>query len=137
MEEKIYTTEEQVIDSLENVSNEKLLEIVLGNLEYKPVKDILVKPLEPVMIQREVNVPKETEELDEDGKPLMEMTKEIREIESVFRKGIVLALPATGSYPECIKVGDTIVFNGRFNAVEFDLFKDSMLVKPFDVLFVK
>ena len=134
MEENVYTTEEQVIESLENVSNDKLIEIVLENLEYAPVKDILVKPLDPIMIKRVMNVPFETEELDEDGKPIMDMRQEEREIESVFRKGIVLALPTNSAFDENIKVGSTIVFNSKFNSIEFDLFKDSMLVKPFDVL---
>ena len=51
-----------------------------------------------------------------------------------MRKGIVLALPTNSAFDENIKVGSTIVFNSKFNSIEFDLFKDSMLVKPFDVL---
>ena len=135
MEEQIYTTQEQVIETLDNVSNEKLLEMVIEKLEYEPIKDILVKPLEPVMIEKEVNVPFKSEELDEDGQPIMEMRKEMQQVPSIFRKGIVLALPIDSAYCKEIKVGDTIVFNGKFNSIEFDLFKDSMLVKPFDVLF--
>ena len=135
MEEQIYTTQEQAIETLDNVSNEKLLEMVVEKLVYEPIKDILVKPLELIMIDREVNVPFKSEELDEDGEPIMEMRKEIQQVPSVFRKGIVLALPIDSNYCKEINVGDTIVFNGKFNSVEFDLFKDSMLVKPFDVLF--
>jgi hypothetical protein len=135
MEEQIYTTQEQVMETLDNVSNEKLLEMVVEKLVYEPIKDILVKPLEPIMIDREVNVPFKSEELDEDGEPIMEMRKEIQQVPSIFRKGIVLALPIDSAYCKEINVGDTIVFNGKFNSVEFDLFKDSMLVKPFDVLF--
>ena len=51
-ENNVYTTEEQVIESLGNVSNEKLLEIILERLKYSPVKDILVKPLAPIMIKK-------------------------------------------------------------------------------------
>ena len=36
-ENNVYTTEEQVIESLGNVSNEKLLEIILERLEYSPM----------------------------------------------------------------------------------------------------
>ena len=130
-------TEEQVIETLENVSNEKLLDIILCNLDYKPIKDVLVKPMQAVKVLKEVNKPVASEELDEDGKPIMEMRKEDIEVESIFREGIVLALPIDSKYPDCIKVGDRIVYNHKFSSVEFDLFKDSVLVKPFDILFIK
>ena len=52
-------------------------------------------------------------------------------MESDFAKGIVLAIPT--SVESSISVGDVIVYPKKF-AKEFDLFKDSQLVKPYDVV---
>ena len=136
-ENNVYTTEEQVIESLGNVSNEKLLEVILERLEYAPVKDVLVKPLAPIMLKKIKNVPVQTDELDEEGKPLMKMEEQEVEVESIFREGIVLAVPSNVLLDGVIKVGSTVVFNHKFNTIEFDLFKDSVLVKPYDILFTK
>ena len=136
-ENNVYTTEEQVIESLGNVSNEKLLEIILERLEYSPVKDVLVKPLAPITLKKIKNVPVQTDELDEDGKPLMKMEEQEVEVESIFREGVVLANPSNVQLDEAIKVGAIVVFNHKFNTIEFDLFKDSVLVKPYDILFTK
>jgi hypothetical protein len=136
-ENNVYTTEEQVIESLGNVSNEKLLEIILERLEYSPVKDVLVKPLSPIMLKKIKNVPVQTDELDEEGKPLMKMEEQEVEVESIFREGVVLAVPSNVLLDEAIKVGAIVVFNHKFNTIEFDLFKDSVLVKPYDILFTK
>ena len=136
-ENNVYTTEEQVIESLGNVSNEKLLEIILERLEYSPVKDVLVKPSAPIMLKKIKNVPVQTDELDEDGKPLMKMEEQEVEVESIFREGVVLAVPSNVLLDEAIKVGAIVVFNHKFNTIEFDLFKDSVLVKPYDILFTK
>lgn len=46
-------------------------------------------------------------------------------------KGIVLSIPI--GTDSTIKVGDTIVYPKKF-AKDFDLFKDSQLVKPYDVV---
>ena len=136
-ENNVYTTEEQVIESLGNVSNEKLLELILERWEYSPVKDVLVKPLAPIMLKKIKNVPVQTDELDEDGKPLMKMEEQEVEVESIFREGVVLAVPSNVLLDEAIKVGAIVVFNHKFNTIEFDLFKDSVLVKPYDILFTK
>ena len=51
--------------------------------------------------------------------------------QSDFAKGIVLSIPI--GTDSTIKVGDTIVYPKKF-AKDFDLFKDSQLVKPYDVV---
>ena len=89
------------------------------------------------MLKKIKNVPVQTDELDEDGKPLMKMEEQEVEVESIFREGIVLAVPSNVLLDEAIKVGATVVFNHKFNTIEFDLFKDSVLVKPYDILFTK
>lgn len=127
------TTEEQVIDSLENVSNEKLAEIVSSGLIYEMTKDVLIKPLDVIKIKKVVNTPVETEELDEDGKKLMAMEEKEVDVDSMFRSGIILSLPSGVSYDETLKVGMEVVYPFKYS-IDFDLFKDSVLVKPYDIV---
>lgn len=124
-------TQEQL--TIENVSDEVLLNVVLEGLEYKMVKDILVKPLDAIKIKRMINVPVETEEVDEDGTKIMSMQQEETEIDSSFRSGIILSLPSGAAYDASLKVGMKIVYPNKYS-IDFDLFKDSVLVKPYDVV---
>lgn len=124
------TTEEQL--SIENVSDEVLLNVVLSKLNYTMLKDVLVKPLETVKVKRITNVPEKTDELDEEGQPIMSMVKKEVEVDSTFRTGIVLALPLQGA-PAGIKVGDKVAYPHKYS-IDFDLFMDSVLVKPYDII---
>lgn len=125
-------TKEQ-FSGIENVSDEVLLKVVLDGLNYSMTKDILVKPLEPIKIKRVINVPVETDEVDEDGTKLMAMEQKETEIDSSFRSGIVLALPSGAAYDGALTVGMKIVYPHKYS-IDFDLFKDSVLVKPYDVV---
>ena len=118
---------------IENVSDEKLLAIVTEGLVYEMSKDILVKPLDVIKIKRMVNTPFETEEVDEEGEKIMEMRPEETEVDSVFRSGIILSLPTGAAYDETLVVGMKIVYPFKYS-IDFDLFKDSVLVKPYDVV---
>lgn len=109
---------------------DKVLETVIEGIEYTFEKDILVKPLEPVMITKEYEEQIPTGEQDEEGFNKYEVKKHTKEVESDFAKGIVLAVPAN---VDTITVGETIVYPKKF-AKDFDLFKDSQLVKPYDVV---
>lgn len=109
---------------------DKVLDTVVEKLEYLFIKDVLVKPLPVIMLSKVVDIPVETGEKDENGFNKFETKEETKEVESDFRKGIVLAVPAG---VENITVGDTIVFPSKF-AKDFDLFKDSQLVKPYDII---
>lgn len=110
---------------------DKVLETVINGLEYITIKDVLVKPLEPIMVEKEVAVG--TGETDVDG--YEKMTTEKQTVESDFAIGIVLSMPTDGNkeitYP--FAVGDHVVYTKKF-AKNFDLFKDSQLVKPFDIV---
>ncbi len=124
-------TEEQL--NIENVSDEVLLSVVLEGLSYKMVKDILIKPLEAIKIKKVINVPVGTGEKDEDGTELMEMKQEETDVDSVFRSGIILSLPSGAAFDEALKVGMKVVYPHKYS-IDFDLFKDSVLVKPYDVI---
>lgn len=110
---------------------DKVLETVVNGLEYSFEKDILVKPLNPIMITKEYTEQIPTREKDEEGFNKYETKTHTKEVESDFAKGIVLSIP-TGA-DSTVKVGDTIVYPKKF-AKDFDIFKDSQLVKPYDVV---
>lgn len=110
---------------------DKVLETVIEGIEYTFEKDILVKPLEPVMITKEYEEQIPTGEQDEEGFNKYEVKKHSKEIESDFARGIVLAVPT--QVESSIKLGDTVVYPKKF-AKDFDLFKDSQLVKPYDIV---
>ena len=110
---------------------DKVLETVVEGIEFTFEKDILVKPLEPVMITKEYEEQIPTGEQDEEGFNKYEVKKHSKEVESDFARGIVLAVPT--QVESSIKLGDTVVYPKKF-AKDFDLFKDSQLVKPYDVV---
>lgn len=110
---------------------DKVLETVIEGLEYTFEKDILVKPLEPVMITKEYEEQIPTGEKDEEGFNKYEVKKHSKEVESDFALGIVLAVPT--SVESTVNIGDKLVYPKKF-AKDFDLFKDSQLVKPYDIV---
>ena len=112
---------------------DKVLQTVVDKLGYAFTKDVLVKPLAPVMVTKEVSEPIPTGEVDDDGFNKYEVETEVKEVEAMWRKGLVLALPIDMKCP--YEVGDTVVFNRNLGA-EFDLFKDSLLIKPYDIIAV-
>lgn len=132
MEENKDLAQEQSVE-IENMSDEALLNIVLDKLDYEMVKDILVKPLEVIKVKRMTNVPVGTGEMDEEGVEIMEMKQEEIEVDSSFRSGIILSLPTGATYDSTLKVGMKIVYPHKYS-IDFDIFKDSVLVKPYDVV---
>lgn len=110
---------------------DKVLETVVNGLTYLPLNDILVKPLAPTMITKEVTEAVGTGEKDLDGYEKFDTKTEVKEVESDWREGVVLAMPDHMNEHTNFVVGDVIVYNKKF-AKEFDLFKDSVLVKLYD-----
>lgn len=117
-----------------------LAEGIANSIKFSVLKDVLIKPLDPIMIEREFEVPAETKTVEEDGVEIQEyaeVKKEIREVESAFAKGIILLTPPyVGEQPWPFKAGDTIYYNKRMS-VEFDVLKDSRLVKPYDIVAIE
>lgn len=125
-------------DNVIELSDDKVLaQSVSDKIEFTMLKDLLIKPLAPVMVSREIQVPvvKETSTDTELGmtdiQEYDEMETKVVEIESIFRKGIVLKVPL--QYEKEYEVGDTVVYSTRSSA-PFDLLKDSVLVQPFNVV---
>ena len=117
---------------------DKVLETVLEGLKYTPLKDILIKPLAPIKLTKEITEAVGTGEKDIDGYEKFETKTETKEVESEWKEGVVLTIPKhiTEDPTLGFKVGDTVVYNKKF-AKDFDLFKDSVLVKSYDIVAVK
>src|SRR5574344_292715 len=123
---------------------------ISDKLEYEFRNMFLVKPLDPIKVKKEFDTPvptTETPKKDKSGVEAVDFDKvktEIKEVESDFRTGVVLKVPDDyqirmndEKYPEMtIKVGDTIVYKALAGK-NFDLFKDSQLVSPYDVIGIK
>lgn len=117
-----------------------LLKGVVDKIEYTFTRDILVKPLPEEYIEKEISEPVPTGKKDKDGIDQYETKTEVKKVPTFFKKGIVLAVPAgyewqdKDNHPE---VGDLVAYPSK-GTVAFDLFKDSQLVNPYNVVaFIK
>lgn len=127
--------------------NAKIAESLSEKINYEFVRNFLVKPLDPIMIKKEFEtpIPSKTEPTkDENGieaTDFEEVKKEIKEVESDYRKGIVLKVPVEYTrqmndekFPATpIAVGDTIVYRAR-SAYGFDLLKDSQMIDAYSII---
>ena len=115
---------------------DKVLETVLSKLEYIPTKEIIVKPLEDVYVEKEIIKPVDTGKKDSNGYDISDTETVKEKVLATFKKGIVLSIPSgyewqdKNNHPE---VGDTIVY-ARKHAIDFDLFKDTQLINPYNVV---
>ena len=114
---------------------EAVLKTVVSGIKYQMLRDVLIKPLDPVMVEKDVTEQKPNGKKDKDGYNLYDTKTSKKKVESEVREGVVLQMP-TDVPCELFKVGDTVIFPIRA-AREFDLFKTSVLVKTYDILGVK
>nr|DAO36453.1 MAG TPA: hypothetical protein [Bacteriophage sp.] len=113
---------------------DKVLETVVNSVKFTFEKDFLVKPLEPTMIKRKYTEQVPNGKKDEEGNNLYDTKEVVKEEESDFEKGIVISIPTV--YDGSITCGNTVVYPKKF-AKEFDLFKDSKLVKTYDIVAIE
>ena len=102
------------------------------------------------MVKKKVSEPvaKDTKpKKDKDGIEAVDyddVKEEIKEVESDYRRGVVLKLPFNYTHPYDdekikqmpIKVGDVIIYK-PFRTTYFDLLKDSQLVEIYDIVAVE
>lgn len=124
-----------------------LAEDVASKIPYSFRDFFLVKPLDPVKVKKEFNTPvaKGEPKADENGieaQDFDEVKTEVKEVDSDYRRGIVLKRPeyyATaddlGTERE-IKVGDVVLFKDTAGSF-FDLVKDSKLIRMYDIVAVE
>ena len=123
-----------------STEDKELLDTVLSKLEFQFIKDILVKPLPEEYVEKEITKPINTGETDENGYQITDSETVTEKVPTIFKKGIVLSIPTNyqwadpNNHPE---VGDIIAYS-RKSTIDFDLFKDSQLVNPYNVVaFIK
>lgn len=123
-----------------NIEDKALLDTVLSKLEFQFCKDMLVKPLEDEYVEKEITKPVNTGEVDENGYQITDSETVVEKVPTIFKRGIVLAIPSgyqwqdAENHPE---VGDIVAYP-RKSAIDFDLFKDSQLINPYNVIgFIK
>lgn len=132
----------------EKIDQKPLAEDISNKIKYEFLDYVLVKPLDPIMVEKEFSKPisNDTPKKDENGVEAVDfenVEKEIKQVESDYRKGIVLKMPLSmqkeydGKKPTLdFGIGDVIVFRER-SAGFFDLLKDSRLVRYYDVIAVE
>lgn len=134
------------MDEEKLIDQSQLAESVAEKIQYDFRDKFLVKPLDPIMVKKEFSKPVPTGEStkDENGVEAVDydnVETEVKEVESDFKKGVVLKVPFTYSermkdekFREMpIKVGDIIVYSyGKW----FDIMKDTELVGMYDVIAV-
>lgn len=117
-----------------------ILDTVLENMKYTFVRGMLVKPLEDVYVEKEIIKPVNTGKKDENGFEITDTETVTEKVLTTFKTGIVLAIPAGYEWPDKEnhpEVGDTVAF-ARKAATDFDLFKDSKIINPYDIVaFIK
>lgn len=129
---------------------DKLVESVSEQINLNTIRQFLVKPLDPIMVKKEFSKPIPADKQkgkDKDGVDAVDYDKvetEIKEVESDYRKGVVLKVPfeygeqmKSEAFPTLpIHVGDTIIYNAHAGKW-YDLLKDSVLVSPYDIVGVE
>lgn len=131
--------EEKIIDQ------SVLAEDVASQIKYQFLDFFLVKPLDPIKVKKEFSTPvAKTEPVKDDNgieaQDFDEVTTEVKEVDSDYRRGIVLKRPlyyenaddSSNVYLN-IKIGDTVIFRDTAG-LRFDLLKDSRLLRQYDIL---
>lgn len=135
------------MEEKEMIDQTPIAEAVAEKIPYTFRAEFLVKPLEPVMVKKEFSKPVTTgvSSTDENGitaEDYDSVETEVKEVESDYKRGIVLKLPVEyvgrkekDNYPEIdVKVGDVVVY--RFGR-NFDLVKDTQIVSAYEIIAVK
>ena len=132
----------------EIIDQSPLAESVAQNIKYEFLDYFLVKPLDPVKVKKEFSTPVDTTiRKDENGieaQDFKEVMTEVKEVDSDYRRGIVLKRPLyyldaenkTLGTPSEINVGNVVIFRDTAG-LRFDLLKDSRLLRMFDILGVE
>jgi co-chaperonin GroES (HSP10) len=129
--------EDKIIDQTE------LAESVGKAIKYSFFDYFLVKPLDPVKVKKEFSTPVDTTiREDKNGvkaQDFEEVSTEVKEVNSDYRKGIIIKCPTYYDDPETkkiVKTGDVVIFRDTAG-LRFDLIKDSRLLRQFDILGVE
>ena len=127
------------------IDQSQLAESVADKIKYSFFDHFLVKPLDPVKVTKEFSKPVASGKLSKDANGIEaqdfdKVETEVKEVDSDYLKGVVIKLPMyydsenaqEGPYKN-IKPGDIVVFRATAG-LNFDLVKDSRLIRLYDIL---
>lgn len=137
------------VKETEIVDNAKIAESVSEHIKFDTLRQFLVKPLDPVMVKKEFSKPVTTKAptKDENGVEAADYEKvetEVKEVESDYRKGIVIKVPLEyqsrmndEKFPAIpVKIGDIIIYKAM-SGMWFDQIKDSQLVDSYNIIAIE
>lgn len=141
---------ENNIETSQVVDQTILANDVSEKIKYETPSRFLVKPLDPVMVKKEFNKPiakQENPTKDENGVEAVdyeEVETEVKEVESDYRRGVVLKVPYTyqqqmndEKWPAMpINVGDIVIYRANMGQW-FDQLKDSQFVEQYAIYAVE
>lgn len=127
--------EEQLIDQ------SVLAEDVSKNIKYNFLDYFLIKPLDPIKVKKEFSTPVSTgtpakDANDVEAKDFDDVETEVKEVDSDYRKGVVIKCPTYYDEPGAkhnAEIGDIVIFRDAAG-LRFDLIKDSRLLRLYDIL---
>lgn len=128
--------EDKIIDQTD------LAESVAKSIPYEFLDFFMVKPLDPVKVTKEFSKPVSTgtpakDANDVEAQDFDNVETEVKEVDSDYRKGIVLKVPMYYNNEDVnhlpIQVGNVVVFR-ETAGLRFDLIKDSRLLRQYDIL---
>ena len=135
------------MDEEKLIDQSVLAEDVANKIKYEFRDFFLVKPLDPVKVKKEFSTPVVKENAatsvkdDIEAQDYDEVKTEVKEVDSDYRRGIVLKSPVW--YPteemkenEIIKTGDVVLFKDTAGMF-FDLVKDSKIIRLYDIVAVE
>lgn len=120
----------------------KIAEDLNKKVTYTFIRQFLVKPLPLKKVKKEFSTPVTKDVTKKDGVEAADyddVKVETKEVDSDWREGVVIKVPTEyqkmieNKTVESIIPGDTIVYRDRC-AQYFDLYKDSQLVSPYDII---
>lgn len=131
------------------VDQAPLAQSVSEKIPYTFTDMFLVKPLDPVKVKKEFTKPvaKDKPTVDENGVEATDYAEtevEVKEVDSDYRKGIVLKVPisytkAFDNENTCltpINVGDVVVFKDT-TKYYFDLIKDTVMLSSYNIVAIE
>ena len=135
------------MDEEKMIDQSVLAEDVAGKIKYEFRDFFLIKPLDTVKVKKEFSTPVAKTETavkddnDIEAQDYDEVKTEVKEVDSDYRRGIVLKRPVW--YPademkenEIINIGDVVLFKDTAGSF-FDLVKDSKIIRLYDIIAVE
>lgn len=135
----------------EMIDQSVLAQDVSDKIRFDFLDNFLVKPLDVVKVTKTFEKPVSDKKVEKDKNGVEainydEVETEVKEVDSDFRKGIVLKVPYSylaqqndekvNKYTAPINIGDVVIFRDR-SGVYFDLLKDSKMIRYYDIVAVE